>query len=134
MKIDISNIQNLAVKIPVNDFVDGQFDSDNGVLTTDGLFIFSTPRSGSTMLADLIYKNAICLPHEYFQPFQYLPIMANRWGCVREGHLDKELYLKCLFRYRTYPNGWFGVNLHGKHLKVLRIKLARALQIIFCHF
>jgi len=116
--IDTSDLSELIAKIPVEDFIDIQFDYDYDVSTNDVLIIFSTPRSGSTLLSDLINKNNICLTHEYFQPYQYLPILASRWGCIRDGKLDKAAFLGNLFRYRTYPGGWLGVNLHGEHLKI----------------
>ena len=103
--------------IPNQDFIDEQFDSQTGVELTDVMVILSTPRSGSTFLSDLIFKNEICLPHEYFQPFEYLPILAKRWNCIKNGKLDKKKYLDNLIKFRTSEKGWLGINLHGEHLQ-----------------
>lgn len=116
IEIDLASIASIAAAIPKEDLVDVQFDVDCGQAATDVLLVLSTQRSGSTFLADLIRQSKWCLPHEYFQPYQYLPILADRWGCVENGLLDKQAYLENLFRYRTFPNGWLGINLHGVHL------------------
>lgn len=116
--INISNLKAISDKVPSEDFINAQFDIDYEVETTDLLLILSTPRAGSTLLADYIYKNQLCLAHEYFQPFDYLPMLANRWNCIKENKLDKNNYLEKLLRFRTLSNGWLGINLHGNHLKV----------------
>lgn len=116
--IDISNIETMSRNIPFEDFVNAQFDVDEGAKVTDILVIFSTPRSGSTYLCDLLNKAGVCLAHEYFQPFEYMPILANRWGCITDGVIDKSKYVSNLVTYRASKNGWLGVNLHGQHLEV----------------
>ncbi|GGP61036.1 hypothetical protein GCM10009409_28660 [Shewanella saliphila] len=70
------------------------------------------------MICDLLYKFGFCLAHEYFQPYQYLPILANRWGCLKEDLLDKEKFINQLIRFRTLKSGWLGINLHGSHLPI----------------
>jgi len=117
IEVDTASIASIAAAIPKDDLVDAQFDVDYGRATTDVLLILSTQRSGSTLLADLIRQSRWCLPHEYFQPYQYLPILADRWGCIENGLLDKQVYLDNLFRFRTSPSGWLGINLHGVHLQ-----------------
>lgn len=102
--------------IPHEDFINGQFDLSEENRLTNLLVILSTPRSGSTFLSDLLDKNNICLPHEYFQPAQYLPMLAKRWHCIENGKLNKQLYVKNLVRFRTSPSGWLGINVHGHHL------------------
>jgi len=82
------------------------------------LIVLSTPRSGSTLLCDFLRINEACLPHEYFQPHQYMQILADRWGCVTEGVLDPVRYINALRKFRTYANGWLGINLHGSHLEI----------------
>lgn len=118
IKIDTSSLPAIISKIPKGDFIDVQFDKNNKTTLTDVLILFSTPRSGSTMLTDLLQQNDLCLPHEYFQPFQYLPILAERWGCVESKHVNKVSFLENLIKFRSYPSGWLGINLHGEHLPV----------------
>lgn len=117
IEVDAASIANIAAAIPQEDLVDAQYDVDCGAATTDLLLILSTQRSGSTLLADLLRQSNVCLPHEYFQPYHYLPLLADRWGCIENGLLNKQAYLDSLFRFRTFPNGWLGINLHGVHLE-----------------
>lgn len=111
-----SKLRAIKAKIPPEDFVDSCFDNEIAKDPTDILIILSTPRSGSTMLCDLLYKNDFCLAHEYFQPYEYLPILSDRWGCLQNGVLNKKLYVESLSRFRTFKNEWLGINLHGEHL------------------
>lgn len=120
MRIRKSKVISAEKRVPLPDFIGRNYDEETGIKTNNILFILSTPRSGSTLLSDLIYQNGICLAHEYFQPFQYLPILANRWGCLNGSVLDKEAYIQNLLRYRTSTTGWLGINLHGEHLSVFR--------------
>jgi trehalose 2-sulfotransferase len=104
-------------KIPSRDLSAAQYDSPGGVATSDVLVLLSTPRSGSTLLCELLRLNHGCVAHEYFQPFQYMQILAQRWGCITAGTLDAAAYARALARHRTLPNGWLGINVHGTHLK-----------------
>ena len=131
--VETENLHEIISKVPGEDFIDIQFDEKSNAELTDMLVIFSTPRSGSTFLSDLIYKNNICTPHEYFQPFQYMPIMASRWECILEGKLDKSKYLKNLIDFRTSIKGWLGLNLHGEHLQVFS-KFEQLLPIVNFHY
>jgi LPS sulfotransferase NodH len=117
VKIDVGAIPGILAALPWDDFVQPQFDVQAGYPTQNALVLFSTPRSGSTLLCDLLRQSQHCLPHEYFQPTDYLPVLAERWQCVRNGVLDDALYVKNLQRFRTFENGWLGLNLHGSHLK-----------------
>ena len=117
IRIDTNQLDSIKDKIPASDFINSQFDLDNESKIENLLVILSTQRSGSTMLAGILHKNDICLPHEYMQPYDYLPLLAERWSCIKNGLLDKESFIKNLVRHRTYSNGWLGLNLHGTHLK-----------------
>lgn len=99
--------------VPDGDFASARFDRDTGVPPSHLLVIYSTPRSGSTMLCDLVDRTGLCTPHEYFQPYQYRPAMSDRWGVEAD---DDAGYVAALCRYRTGQSGWLGINLHGHHL------------------
>ncbi len=116
IRITRDQVSSALQKIPKQDFVDRQYDLEECPPVKKIIFILSTPRSGSTLLSDLIYRSGLCLAHEYFQKFQYMPILADRWGCIRDDILDKPAYLENLIRKRTSPSGWLGINLHGEHL------------------
>ncbi len=103
-------------KIPKEDYINSKFDYKNATPINDILVIFSTPRSGSTLLCDLLYKNNICIPHEYFQIDDYLPLLAKGWNCLKDESIDKQLFIDTLIQKRTSPKGWLGLNLHGEHL------------------
>lgn len=103
--------------IPTADLIDAQYDNARDVSTTDVLVLLSTPRSGSTLLCELLRLNDGVLAHEYFQPFQYMQILARRWGCVAGGIFNDAAYVGELCKHRTLPNGWLGINVHGSHLK-----------------
>lgn len=116
LKFSNKQIVSSEMKIPTADFADKSYDSEFFGKSKGVLIILSTPRSGSTLLCDLLYKSGFCLAHEYFQPHEYLPILANRWGCLDNGVLNKEKYVNQLAKFRTLNSGWLGINLHGHHL------------------
>ncbi|MBZ2169156.1 Stf0 family sulfotransferase [Marinobacter sp. F4216] len=120
-KNDVIRITREATKsaiaqIPESDFIDKQYDVEHAQDIKGVFLLLSTPRSGSTMICDLLFQSGFCLAHEYFQPYNYLPIIAKRWKCLRKGILDKEKFINQLIRFRTMESGWLGINLHGRHL------------------
>lgn len=114
--IDQKMIDRATALVPEEDLVGASRDRDTKTRPTDLLLILSTPRSGSTLLSDLVDRVGLCCPAEYFQPYEYLPILASRWNCVRNGVLDDTEFARKLKRYRTAENGWLGVKLHPTHL------------------
>ncbi|MEQ9643331.1 MAG: Stf0 family sulfotransferase [Alphaproteobacteria bacterium] len=122
------------ISIPEYDFVDARYDQGSSSPTTNLLIIFSTPRSGSTYLCDLLLHNEACIAHEYFQPYHYMKILSERWDApIQNGDLSN--YVEKLKQYRTFPNGCLGINLHGEHLPVyLRAeKYFAALDVTYVH-
>lgn len=115
-KLERNFIKSCLKKIPKEDFISCEYDIENQSEITDILIIFSTPRSGSTFLSELLFRSGLCLPHEYFQPFQYLPILAERWNAIENLTISKEKFIEALIKYRTSEKGWLGINLHGEHL------------------
>jgi LPS sulfotransferase NodH len=116
---DLSLLQPVdqAFPIPDADFVSPSFDSESPQPPSRMVVILSTPRSGSTYLCQLLYRAGFCMAHEYFQPYQYLPLLAYRWGCVEDGHVSWPTYALALERHRTSARGVLGVNLHGAHVR-----------------
>lgn len=112
------HIKSAIKKIPSKDFIGDSYDlfSTNQVQTKGLLIILSTPRSGSTLVCDLLRKSEFCMAHEYFQMDEYLPLLASRWNCLEEGHLQKEKFIAELLKHRTMKSGWLGINLHGRHI------------------
>lgn len=120
IRVDESKVAAQCARLPPEDFINASFDVQDATPTRDVLVIFSTPRSGSTLLCDVLRKNGMCLAHEYFQPFEYLPLLAQRWGCIDNGELIPDRFVERLCRYRTFANGWLGINLHGSHIPVFQ--------------
>ena len=113
------NAWNLEKQMPATDFVASAYDVNERRRIEKVLVILSTPRSGSTFLCDLIYRNGLCIPHEYFQPHQYMPILAERWACRASGaKVPLESYVEALVARRTSSYGWLGINVHESHLHV----------------
>ncbi len=102
--------------IPEADFVSAKFDRDAGQAPSRMIVVLSTPRSGSTYLCQLLYNAGLCTAHEYFQREHYLPLLAERWGCLDGGRVRPDLYAAALERHRTSDDGVLGINLHGSHL------------------
>jgi LPS sulfotransferase NodH len=70
--------------------------------------ICSTPRSGSTLLAEAMYRTQqLAIPAEYLEIGAALPYLYNRWECA--GFDD---YVRRLHDHRTADNGVFGVKAH----------------------
>lgn len=122
MKIRISQrkIARALAVIPRGDFAHAQFDTPAAPGLRHLIVILSTPRSGSTLLCDLFRINDICVPHEYFQSQEYLPLLADRWGCINGDRLDLRAYVEALVAHRTSAEGVLGINLHGAHIPIFR--------------
>jgi LPS sulfotransferase NodH len=106
--------------IPETDFVSSLYDSENQYPLKQIIFILSTPRSGSTLACNLMHQNSICTPHEYFQPFQYMPILSERWMCrTNDGQVLFQEYTRKVIENRTAASGFLGINAHGSHLSLL---------------
>ena len=116
--VDVDDEQ--LAHIPADDFVQAAFDQAVPTAIARLLLILSTPRSGSTLLCAYLRQLDLCVAHEYFQPFQYLPLLAKRWGCVRRGVLNNKRFVNALVARRTHHTGWLGINLHGSHLDTYR--------------
>jgi LPS sulfotransferase NodH len=97
------------------DFIEPRFDNEE-VYTgpTAEVMVLSTPRSGSTAVCSLLHNNGIGTPHEYFQPYQYLPALARRVG-LTEVNQDNLHRITAFLRTRRSRGGWFSYNIHSSH-------------------
>lgn len=99
--------------IPSQDFVSPDYDELASKPPTTLLLIYSTPRSGSTLVCDYVRRAGLCVPHEYFHKWVYRPILESRWQ-ISKG--DDEAFVKKLVENRTSQCGWLGINLHANYL------------------
>lgn len=97
------------------DFIEPRFDNDE-VYTgpTAEVMVLSTPRSGSTAVCSLLHNNGIGTPHEYFQPYQYLPALARRVG-LTEVNKENLHRITAFLKTRRSRGGWFSYNIHSSH-------------------
>jgi LPS sulfotransferase NodH len=72
--------------------------------------IVAQPRTGSSMLADMLHKRGAGMPIEYFNPIA-IDTYCDRIGVQRE-KLGLSEYLRFLKQYRTGPTGLFGMKAH----------------------
>ncbi len=110
------SIKKMKLDFPEDDFVDARFDQPFNNKLKKLIVVFSTERSGSTFLCDLMYRAGVCLPHEYFQPYNYMPLFAERWGALDGGKISIKSYCQSLIKNRTSADGVLGLNLHGSHI------------------
>jgi LPS sulfotransferase NodH len=90
-------------------------DLDAGVETSLSYVICSTPRSGSYLLCELLWRTGGAgAPEEFFHP-DFMPRLMRRWGVET---LDD--YIAALLEHKTSPNGVFGAKVHwGQYQPVL---------------
>lgn len=83
--------------------------------------IASSSRSGSNMLQRALWRTGRAgAPEEYFTP-KYVDDFSRRLppgALTASGRFDPRAYARLLMRWRTSPNGAFGVKLHGDHLNL----------------
>lgn len=84
----------------------------------------STPRSGSNMLARALWHTGVAgFAEDYFADAHVLDYF-ERWGFAADDPdgLPAD-YVRRLMRFRTSPNGVFGVRVHAGHLASLEADL-----------
>jgi LPS sulfotransferase NodH len=81
--------------------------------------IAESPRSGSQLLADLLWRTGrMGAPGEYLNLRSTMPFLADRLGCgpiARPGGVRD--YLRAVILHRTTPNGVFGLKAHFGQLR-----------------
>ena len=107
-------------QIPSSDFIDAQFDVAGAPRPERFIALLSTPRSGSTLVSDVLYQAGIGIPHEYFQSSQYAKLCAARWSVPTHAAsglpVKWEQYADALLKNRTTRNGVFACNIHASHI------------------
>ncbi len=87
--------------------------------------IASVPRSGSSLLAHLLWETGVAgAPNEYLNPLQ------RRDFDERFGPMPVEVYLRRLERFRTTDNGVFGIKIHRHHARRWIESLGHDLNIL----
>ena len=102
---------------PIEDFISEKFDIASNEKLTDLILILTTPRSGSTLLCDLIYRASSILGHEYFQPHGYIQHLARRWKAYDKGLINPQLFINSIITQRAF-DGKLCINLHGSHISL----------------
>jgi trehalose 2-sulfotransferase len=90
-------------------------DLDSGAEAGLSYLICSTPRSGSYLLCELLWRTgAAGAPEEFFHP-DFMPRLMRRWGVD-----SLDAYIAALLEHKTSPNGVFGAKIHwGQYSPVL---------------
>jgi LPS sulfotransferase NodH len=84
-----------------------EFEFDAGVEPTVSYVICSLPRSGSSLLCEMLANTLRAgMPAEYFRPDR-VSMLMRRW-CVE----TFDDYLHALLERKTSPNGVFGMKMH----------------------
>ncbi len=79
--------------------------------------ICSTGRSGSSLLCSLLINSGVMgVPHEYFYIQAHGLPLIERFCINTKPHLKLNDYIRAIKRYRTTPNGVFGVKSHFNQL------------------
>lgn len=116
MKPKLIRLEDLNVGIPAQmDYLMGPERDLAGSVVRSRYLICSTPRSGSSALADLL-----CASGCAGDPLEYLNArLMSGWLRRREGGniLDLLAYLEQIEACRTSPNGVFGLKVHSYQLR-----------------
>ena len=99
------------------DLLTDSYDLPSAVPVTRRYLIASTPRSGSTLLAEGLMAAGMGIPAEYFDVRNTVQVIATRWGIT-----DFATYLKKLHHLRS-RSGVFGVKVHWHQLTHLTAML-----------
>ena len=94
-------------------------------MTIASYFICATPRSGSTLLCDLLKQSGVAGRPNSFYRAQSIGDYLRRWGVEPgEGLAFERRYLAAALREGTGGTGMFGMRLHGLSLFELLGRLA----------
>jgi|GEM_PF-683169 len=95
--------------------------------------VASSPRCGSNLLQRALWRSGVAGAPEEYLTEGYANDFAARWETIRDsGGINPNDYLQMLMRFRTSPNGAFGLKVHGSHLSnvfLSRLNLDQHLQV-----
>ncbi|MCP4237762.1 MAG: hypothetical protein GY770_30015, partial [Aestuariibacter sp.] len=92
--------------LPESDYINQQYDAVSELSKPTRITVLlSTERSGSTFASEWLYQRSGIVMHEYFQPFDYLPITATRWAASDGNRVNIDTYLRQLSNNRCSPQG-----------------------------
>ncbi|MGY8898411.1 MAG: Stf0 family sulfotransferase [Flavobacteriales bacterium] len=128
------NIDLLKSKFPSNDFIDVKYDQNFATPIKKVIVLFSTERSGSTFFCETLHQSKICLMHEYLQPYNYMPVIAQRWEAIDNGKVNIPKFWQQLKKYRVSKDGVLGINLHGSHIYLFEQMLAHLGEVDIEYF
>jgi len=102
-------------------FMDRSFDQPHCEHTRKPFVICTTPRTASTLLCELLYKNGVGVPCEYFSHSEHAVLYADLFGLgldfKKTNARDLSTYVAALKQFRTTPNGYFGFKMHWLHFR-----------------
>lgn len=89
----------------------------------------STPRCGSNMLARALWHTGVAGFAEDYLADTYVLDYFERWGFDADDQDGLPAsYVRALMRFRTSPNGVFGIKVHAGHLAGLEVDLHELLS------
>lgn len=83
--------------------------------------ICSTPRTGSSLLCDLLTRVGVGVPMEYFHRRNHVPKFLSHYRLLglNAANVTMQDYIDAIKRNRTTPNGYFGFKAHRGQFKWL---------------
>ena len=106
--------------IPEGDLAHVKYENQ-GYRATETIVLFSTPRSGSTMLStdiDILDGGAMA---EYCQPYQIIPYLMKMRPQIKSGEqLSLSEYANYLARQRSGRSNKLCINLHASHVEIYK--------------
>ncbi|BBK30676.1 LPS sulfotransferase NodH [Stella humosa] len=102
-----------------NPIVSAGYDFPTFVGRARPYLLAESPRSGSQLLADLLWRTGrMGAPGEYFNREHTIPALTQRLGLASiDGPGGMDAYIRALVRHRTSANGVFGVKAHFSQLR-----------------
>jgi trehalose 2-sulfotransferase len=95
----------------------------SAVPVENGYLLCSSPRSGSTMLCDLLRRSGLGVPESLFRPND-IEEYAQDWGLTASTEFWDRNYVDAARRYGSGGTGCFGVRIMGSHMPGFLARLA----------
>lgn len=115
-----SNLRVERHVIPEGDLAHIKYENE-GHFALGTIVLFSTPRSGSTLLSSEIDTLDGGPMAEYCQPFQVIPyLMSVRPQIATGGQLDRQAYAKYLTHLRSGSSQKLCIKVHASHVSIYK--------------